>query len=267
MTALASAPLVQNDAPISIDEALSFVTDGGVALFLDVDGTLLDLAPTPDAVSVPAELVATLAAAETRLSGALALVSGRRVEDIDRLFEPLRLSASGVHGAQVRLRPDAAVETVPAAVQLPSSLETAVRRAIRHFSGLLVENKGFSLAVHYRRNPQAAEWLQETLQELVLATPAWGVELLEAHFAFELKLPSFNKGKSIAHFLQAAPFRGRPPMFIGDDTTDEAGFAEVTARGGRAYSIGGRRPGAIGYFESPRTVRAWLKAFSMDARK
>jgi trehalose 6-phosphate phosphatase len=265
MTALAIAPRLRDDAPISIDEAVSFVIGEGVALFLDVDGTLLDLAPTPDAVCVPVDLVGALARAESRLSGALALVSGRRIEDIDRLFKPLRLGASGVHGAQIRLRPDAAVEAVPAAVQLPASLELAVRRAIRRFPALLVENKGFSLAVHYRSVPLAADWLRETLQELILATPSWGLELLDAHFAFELKRPSFNKGKSIARFLQAAPFRGRPPMFVGDDATDEAGFAEVIARGGRAYSIGERRPGAIGYFESPRTVRAWLKALSMDA--
>ena len=258
VTALDPAPA---EAPIPVAEALSWVAGADVALFLDVDGTLLDLAATPDAVSVPADLVATLARAERKLAGALALVSGRTIEDMDDLFKPLRLRASGVHGAQMRLLPNGPVEAVSAAVRLPAGLETTVRRAIRHFPGLLVENKGFGLAVHYRRNPQAAQWLRETLEELILTTPSWSLELLDAHYAFELKAPSFNKGKSIALF------HGRRSVFIGDDTTDEAGFAEVVARGGRAYSIGERRPGANGFLESPRTVREWLAAFAPRERE
>ena len=267
MTALAVTARDQEHAPLAIDETLFFFAGADVALFLDVDGTLLDLAATPDAVCVPADLIATLARAERKLAGALALVSGRTIEDLDRLFDPLRLRGSGVHGAQMRLQPNRPAQAVPAAVQLPPSLETTVRCAIRHFPALLVENKGFSLAVHYRRNPQAAQWLRETLQELILATPSWGVELLDAHYAFELKRPSFNKGKSIALFLQEPPFHGRRPVFIGDDTTDEAGFAEVVARGGQAYSIGERRPGAIGFFESPQMVRQWLTAFAPRERE
>lgn len=255
------------EAPTPVAEALSWVAGADVALFLDVDGTLLDLAATPDAVSVPADLIATLARVESKLAGALALVSGRTIGDLDRLFDPLRLRASGVHGAQMRSQPDQPAQSVPDAVQLPPSLETSVRSAIRHFPGLLVENKGFSLTVHYRGNPQAAQWLRETLEELILATPSWGLELLNAHYAFELKPPSFNKGKSIALFLREAPFHGRRPMFIGDDTTDEAGFAEVAARGGCAYSIGECRPGAIGFFESPRMVREWLAAFAPRERE
>jgi trehalose 6-phosphate phosphatase len=257
----------QGEAPIAIDQTLSLLASPNVALFLDVDGTLLDLAATPDTVSVPAGLTAALARAERRLAGALALVSGRTIEDMDRLFEPLRLCASGVHGAQVRLQPDKPIEIAPAVNRLPASLETSIRRAIRHFPGLLIENKTFSLAVHYRLNPEAAPWLRETLQELIVATPSWGVELLEAHCAFELKLPSFNKGKSIAQFLSEPPFHGRRPVFIGDDTTDEAGFAEVQARGGQAYSVGEPRRGAIGFFESPQIVREWLRAFASHERE
>jgi len=260
MTALAAT--LTDEAPIGVGEALLQLDGAAIALFLDIDGTLLDLALRPDAVSVPADLAPTLARAERKLAGALALVSGRTIEETDRLFAPLRLCASGVHGAQVRLRPDGPLETVADAGATPKNLATAIRAAIRHCPRLLVEDKGQSVAVHFRLNPEAAPWVRETLRELIDASPSWGVELLDAHYALEVKPSSVDKGKSIALFMRQAPFQGRLPVFIGDDATDEAGFAEVAARGGRGFSVGRRRPGAIGVFESPQAVRAWLAAFS-----
>jgi trehalose 6-phosphate phosphatase len=262
MTPLAATPEAQRDAFLGADEALRMVDGQNAALFLDVDGTLLDLAERPDAVLVPEGLVRTLARAVRKLQGALALVSGRTIDEIDRLFAPLRLRASGVHGAQIRVEPGEPIRIAPAASELPSSFRTALSLALRRFSGILIENKGFSIAVHYRLNPKIASNLRDVLGRLIAAEPWQGLEIEEAHYAFELKRPTFDKGRAIAQFLTREPFRGRMPIFIGDDTTDESGFATVTACGGRAYSVGRPRPGAIGFFQTPQSVRDWLAALA-----
>jgi trehalose 6-phosphate phosphatase len=262
MTSLTATPEMQRDSCIGVDEALRMVDCQNAALFLDVDGTLLDLAARPDAVFVPDGLVAILARATRNLKGALALVSGRTIDDIDRLFAPLSLRASGVHGAQIRIHPDEPIRIAPAASELPVSFRTALGLALSRFQGILIENKGFSIAVHYRLNPEIAGNLLGALRDMIAAEPWRGLEIEDAHYAFELKPPSFDKGKAIAHFLACAPFRGRTPIFIGDDTTDESGFAAVAARGGQAYSVGRPRTGALGFFEAPQTVRDWLAAFA-----
>ena len=250
--------------PSAPDSGIVSRAGENVALFLDVDGTLLDIAETPNSVMVPSDLIESLRRAERKLEGALALISGRAIEDLDRLFEPLRLRASGVHGAQIRSTPDSPAEALRSAVLLPPGFAAIVKEAVRHFPGILIENKDFTLAVHYRLNPQAARWLRETLQELVSEASLREIEIQEAHYAFELKPRTFDKGKAIAAFLGQEPFRGRIPIFVGDDTTDEAGFAEVSSCGGRAYSVGTFRPGAIGVFKSPQSVREWLAAFGCE---
>src|SRR5208282_3615387 len=114
-----------------------------------------------------------------------------------------------------------------------------------------------SVAIHYRLNPEIAPILRDALRELIAAKPWQGLEIEDAHYAFEVKRVTFDKGKAVALFLKHEPFRGRMPIFVGDDTTDESGFAAVTACGGRAFSVGRPRPGAIGFFEAPQTVRDW----------
>ncbi len=262
MTSLAATPDMERDSSLGAGEALPMVDRQIAAVFLDVDGTLLDLASSPDTVFVPDGLVGVLSRATRRLSGALALVSGRTIDDMDLLFAPLRLRASGVHGAQIRIHPTQPIQIAPAASELPLSFRTALNVALSRFPGILIENKGFSVAIHYRLNPEIAANLRGALRDLIAAEPWRGLEIEDAHFAFELKPPSFDKGKAIAHFLACAPFRGRTPIFIGDDTTDESGFAAVAARGGRAYSVGRLRTGALGFFETPQTVRDWLAAFA-----
>ena len=237
-------------------------TDQPLALFLDVDGTLLDLADRPGEVVTPAGLTDTLTKVERRLDGALALISGRPVVDLDRLFEPLRLRASGVHGAEMRLDPGAPTTAVQAAAELPVSLRAAVARAVERFPGAFVEDKRFSLAVHYRLAPEAEGPLREAVSRFVGPEAEPAIEIMDAHCAIELKVPGSSKGSAIATFLATPAFRGRTPIFIGDDRTDEAGFAVVAARGGFAYSVGPRRPGAIGAFDEPRDVRAWLAEFA-----
>src|ERR1700722_8982450 len=240
--------------------ALAASGDAPLALFLDVDGTLLDLAARPDDVVTPAGLVTTLAGAERKLAGALALISGRSIDDIDHLFAPLRLRVSGVHGAEIRFDPDGS--TAPAVVNdLPQSLLVALRRAVEPFPGVFVENKRFSFTVHYRLAPSAERQVRDIVKQLVDSIPI-NVDIMDAHYAIEIKSPCFDKGGAIATFLATSTFRGRKPIFVGDDTTDESGFALVSARGGSAYSVGRRRPGAIGSFSTPQAVRAWLSEFA-----
>ena len=232
------------------------------ALFLDVDGTLLDIAEGPSEVVTPPGLVAALAQAERKLAGALALISGRPIDELDDLFEPLRLRASGVHGAQMRFDPEGATQSAPGARELPTALCSSVTEALREFPGTYVENKRFSIAVHYRRTPSVGPRLHQILKQLIAAPPQVGIELIDARRAFELKLSNCDKGKAISKFLGTAPFRGNTPVFVGDDTTDESGFAAVVAGGGLAYSVGRRRPGVHGVFNAPQDVRAWLTAFA-----
>ena len=236
--------------------------NGPFALFLDVDGTLLDLADRPSAVSTPSGLVRSLAKAERKLQGALALVSGRTIEELDSLFAPLRLPASGVHGAQLRIHPDRQPSSAPEAVALPSSLWAKLTEALREFPGTFAENKIYSFAIHYRLAPGAEAPLRQLLMRLVESERRAAIQIVSAHCALELKAPGFDKGGAIAAFLSRHPFLGRTPIFIGDDATDEAGFAVVAARGGYASSVGQSRPGALAAFDEPRAVRDWLAGFA-----
>ena len=165
---------------ISPASRFAAATDGPVALFLDVDGTLLDFAERPHEVVTPAGLVAALAKAERKLEGALALVSGRAIDDLDRLFEPLRLRASGVHGAQMRFDPSEPATASPGAVELPASLWAALARAVGEFPGAFAENKRFSFAVHYRLAPSLEKPLRETVMRLINSQPQTAIEIVNA---------------------------------------------------------------------------------------
>lgn len=225
-------------------------------LFLDVDGTLLDIAPTPDAVRVPAGLPEALLAAERALGGALALVSGRAIADLDRIFAPLRLRCSGAHGAEVRL--GGAVE--PRAEPVPPAAWAALRAALAPFPALITEDKGFSFAVHYRAAPELAAPLREALDGFAAARPELGLAVLPGHSVFELKRSGVDKGGAVAFFLRHPPFAGRRPVFVGDDVTDGPGLAAAAARGGLGYAVGRALPGAAAVFPDPEAVRRWLAA-------
>jgi len=228
------------------------------ALFLDVDGTLIDFAASPAEVIVPAGLVDDLASIERTLGGALALVSGRTIADLDHLFRPLRLRASGVHGAEMRYEPSSFTPSVEAATHLSLELWAALNEKLSAFPGTFAENKRYSFAIHYRAAPKLGARLLASLRELVSAR-ARELEIIEAHFAFEIKSATFDKGAAIDSFLERAPFAGRVPIFVGDDWTDESGFAAVVRRGGAAYSVGQARPHVSGVFSGPASVREWLK--------
>ena len=233
---------------------------GQFSLFLDVDGTLIDIAPHPNAVVVAPSLIRDLALADRQLGGGLALVSGRTIEDLDRLFHPLRLRASGVHGAEFRFDPLGAVE--PSGPVLPNEAWQDLLGLLEAFPGTLAENKAFSFAVHYRAKPEVRPFLEAALLNLLSRRQDLGLRLMPGHYVFELKSPEINKGAAIARFLHQDAFRGRRPIFLGDDVTDRAGFDKVVAHGGLAFAVGIVVPGVSGTFPNPSAVRAWLSALT-----
>lgn len=228
-----------------------------IGLFLDVDGTLLDLAPHPDAVEVPPTLVDAVAAAERRLDGALALVSGRPIAELDRLLAPLRLRASGIHGAEMRNSPEGAKKLLTTE-RLPEAVWSELNRLLGGFPGTWAENKQVSFAVHHQGADIAPAELAASLDLFRQRFNELALELKAGRDVFEIAFPGFNKGSAIRSFMAAKPFDGRRPVFIADDEMDRPGFDAATALGGLTFSIGKVLPGLSGCFSEPAAVRAWL---------
>lgn len=229
------------------------------ALFLDVDGTLLDIAPSPEAAWVPDGLREVLAAARAALGGALALVSGRAVADLDRLFAPLCLPASGQHGAELRVAQ--ATSPTSGAPPLSAAARSAIAAAAAGLGGVHVEFKTLSAAVHYRRAPEAGEPLGRSLAP---AAAAVGLDLVPGRLVWELRPPGVSKGTAVGALMAQPPFLGRRPVFVGDDIADEAGFAAARALGGVGLRVAGYlgaawpQPETLPTFADPAAVRAWL---------
>lgn len=228
------------------------------ALFLDVDGSLLDFAPHPDDVHVPDDLVDALARLRDALGGALALVSGRSLAQLDALFSPLQLPGAGLHGLQLRERPEAEVEVHEAPDALATIAARAHAIAARH-PGALVEDKGSTIAFHWRMQgaaPAAPEF--EALgQEALELLPHY--RLQPGNHVLELRPDGYDKGGAIRHLIETGAFRGRTPVFVGDDLTDEHGFEAVNALGGISVLVGTRTPTAARTrIDSPTQLREWL---------
>ena len=233
-----------------------------IALLLDFDGTLVDIAPTPDAVHVPQALCDSLARLLAATRGALALVSGRPIADLDRRFSPLKLPIVGGHGAELRVREG---NTVSAVSALPQGLRRRLAEARSLDSGILIEDKGYSLALHYRQAPQCEEALRRHIADALAAFPAESVEVLPGKALFEVKRPGVSKGESVRLLMSHAPFAGRRAVFVGDDVTDESVFAELPALGGKGYAVGRHFAGAAGVFDSPDDVREALRRLAEKA--
>jgi trehalose 6-phosphate phosphatase len=231
------------------------------ALFLDIDGTLLDIAETPDAVVVPASLLDHLQAAQRRLNGALALVSGRSIAVIDKLFAPLQLAASGQHGSEWRPVPGAATQPV-SELPLPPHLHEAAARIGQLHSGIVVERKSHALAVHYRHAPDFGAEIGGRLAEAMAGYD--GLMLIHGKSVWEIKDSTQSKGTAVDLFMRQPAFADRVAVFIGDDRTDEDGFHAVEGLGGLAVPVGPlalKRPRGPA-FATPAQVRAWLAAFA-----
>ncbi len=230
------------------------------ALFLDIDGTLLELAPTPSEVVVPPDLPGLLRALTHVLDGAVALVTGRSLADVDALFSPLALTAAGQHGAEIRL-PNGATERLGGADGVLAGLMAEIAAFAAARPGILVEDKGMTIAVHCRKVPQYQAELGQFLTDLA-AKHSDRLETIRGHRVFEIKPRSFNKRTAVEHFMRIAPFTGRLPLFIGDDRTDEDGFAAVRALGGHAIRVGPVDPGwatvATWRIADPACARAFL---------
>ncbi|MDF3932537.1 trehalose-phosphatase [Pseudomonas citronellolis] len=235
------------------------------ALFLDVDGTLLDIAETPDAVQVPEALRAALETLHRQLGGALALVSGRPLEQLDQLFAPLRLPASGGHGADWRLHADATPQHADAA-PLPASLRERLRELARRHPGVLLEDKRNSLALHYRAVPAAGPALAAELERLLASAEGAALRLLPGKRVFELLAHAGDKAQAIRRLLQQEPFAGRQPLFIGDDVTDRPALALMPELGGLGLGVGQLPPGASAAFADARAVREALIQAARRAR-
>lgn len=233
------------------------VIDESCALFLDFDGTLAELAPQPDAVTVPPELIETLSSLRLRLGGALAVISGRPIEQLDRLLAPLQLPCAGVHGVE-RRRADARLVRMELAVQasLDRLAEQADALAARH-PGLLVERKPGALALHYRLAPAFEAACINLMERAVADDPT--LALLHGKQVIEAKPQAASKGRAIEAYMHEAPFIGRKPLFVGDDVTDEAGFAAVQQLGGCGIKVGGGATQARLRVADPATLRAWLR--------
>ncbi len=221
------------------------------ALFLDLDGTLLEIAPDPDQVRVPTGLPALLVDLQGLLGGALAIVSGRSLSDIDRLLKPFVGSAGGEHGGSLRFD-DGSRQDIPAEVVIPEDWHVALRHATRPWQGVRIEPKPHGVTVHYRQAPERHDDVWRLAQALVPEDHA-KFRLLPARKAVEIALREVSKGHAVDCMMSRAPFRGRVPIFVGDDVTDEAGMSAARQFGGQGLRV------AEFFGGDPAAVRAWLK--------
>jgi trehalose 6-phosphate phosphatase len=231
----------------------------GWALFLDVDGTLLEIAETPQSVHVPETLKQLLVSLSLRLGGALGLISGRSLNDLDHLFAPLRFCAAGVHGWERRdvtgrvFRPDLD----------PCRLDAArehLWQFTKQHEGLLLEDKGHGLAVHFRRAPQL-RWEVNTAVRLACQQAGSEFAFQAGKCVFEIRPAACTKGSAIRAFMERPPFAGRLPIYIGDDITDEAGFALVNEVGGISIRVGDSQSSVAQHrLPGVRQVLRWLES-------
>jgi trehalose 6-phosphate phosphatase len=234
-----------------------------MAILLDIDGTLLDLAPTPREVWVPPELAITLNRLMERTEGALALVSGRSLNDIDLIFAPEQFPAVGGHGAEMRLSGDSkAVATH--APPMDQELKRRLAAVAKLSPGILLEDKGYSLALHYRLAPHAEKAIYEAVSLIRADLPNAPIEVLPGKCVCEIKHSGFTKASGVRELMTHAPFKGRQPLFIGDDVTDESVFAIMPDYDGFSFSVGRRAQGVAGHFDSPSDVREFLASLLDD---
>jgi trehalose 6-phosphate phosphatase len=225
------------------------------ALLFDLDGTLLDIAATPEAVIVPAPLRATLARLSALTGGALAVVTGRTVETLDDILAPLRLAAIGCHGAQFRLSPNGAV--AERAAKLPDSVRRAFADIAARVPGVLVEDKGYAIVFHYRAVPERGPDLAHLVRGRMKDLPP-DIAMLHGKGIVELKPNAVDKGRAVLTLMTQTPFLGRRPVFAGDDTTDEDVFAVLPRMNGLGISVGRKLAGADMALPGPQAMRDWL---------
>jgi trehalose 6-phosphate phosphatase len=235
-------------------------------LFLDVDGTLIELTDTPFDTQASGELKALLKEVSERLSGALALVSGRSIEYLDILFAPLRLPSAGLHGVERRK----ASGVMHGASFRDSQLDrarAALAALVEAHPGTLLEDKGRTVTVHYRMAPQFEPAVAESVLGIA-ATLGTNYHVQAGNMMLEIKPRGFTKGGAIRAFMLEPPFSGRTPVFVGDDLTDLDGFRVVETYGGISIGVGDRVQGQC-HLDDPGAVRGWLEGIAalVDSRR
>jgi len=238
-----------------IPDGFPAVDFDGDALFLDIDGTLIDIAPTPESVVVPESLKLSLTRVRNKLGGALAVISGRTLSAIDELFAPVKFAAAGAHGAEIHLRPDGEVERH--APILGSAEKAALAEIVKLDPRLRLEDKVYTMAIHYRSAPELEDAVFEAVNRDVGKLQE-NLRILRGKAVIEVKHHGFDKGTGLCELMKHAPFASRRPIFFGDDTTDEDAMAVVPQFGGLGISVGQRLAGADRQVSSPAEVRRWL---------
>ena len=234
------------------------LTPAGAALFLDVDGTLIEFGPAPDDVEVDAVTLKFLQDASDTLNGALALISGRSLAQLDALFGYARFPAAGLHGlerrdAQGRLH-------VHPTERLPQSLVDELAEIAERHPGVLLEDKGRAVALHYRQAASLHEMLERKVHALARRHGGNDLQVQPGAYVLELKPSGITKAHAIEAFMQEAPFAGRTPLFAGDDLTDLHGFDAVERRGGVSIAVGPRVT-AMMATNAPSELRGLLEEF------
>ncbi len=220
------------------------------ALFLDLDGTLLEIAPTPQSVVVPPNLPGLLASLHVLLGGAVAIVTGRSVDVVDSLLAPFSATAAGEHGVALRYQ-DGTVEEMSKRLAVPAEWREALQAAAGRWPGVLVEPKAHGVAVHYRLAPDRGNDVWRLVRALVPQDHS-RFHLIPAREAVEIGPRAASKGHAVERLMAQAPFQGRRPIFVGDDFTDEAGMEAARQFGGEGLRV------AEVFGGDPAAVRAWL---------
>jgi len=228
------------------------------AYFLDFDGTLVELAATPDGVNADESIRLLVQQLESLSGGALAIISGRTIASLDALLRSHHLSMAGQHGIERRTA-SGVVQTLLPARTLLDDARLVVERTLRRFPALTLEDKGLSLALHYRAAPQLASYAHRVMRA-ACERAGRDYSVLRGKRVVELIPANANKGFAIQAFMAEPPFRDRRPVFIGDDRTDEAGFVTVNALGGISVKVGRGRTAAHWTLPDAGAVRNWLRS-------
>jgi trehalose 6-phosphate phosphatase len=230
---------------------------GSCALLFDIDGTLLDLAPTPDAVVVPKGLRSALRRLFELTGGALAFVSGRSIADIDRVFAPMVLPAVGGHGAEMRVSPGSKARAIGAHL-MSRELRSRFAAIGELNERILIEDKGYSIAIHYRQAIEFESAIFARVTAIRSELSEAPIDVLPGKRVVEIKPSGFSKASGVRELMSHIPFHGRRPVFFGDDVTDDSVFAIMPDLDGLSFSVGRKARGVAGQFGRPRDVRRWL---------
>ncbi|MER0237161.1 trehalose-phosphatase [Fulvimarina sp. MAC8] len=240
--------MTHSDAPPPIDPATH-------AIFLDFDGTLAELVDDPDAVSLPEGTLEPLMALQRACKGALAIVSGRKVSDLDRFLDPMKFAAAGVHGLERRVQPGAETTRLMTEDEL-EPVRKALSSLVEENPRLHLEDKGLALVVHYRTAPDLEEVARSAVKHAVEDRD--DLVVMDGDNIVEVHPAGMDKGRALAAMMEEPPFKGRTPIYAGDDTTDEFALEEVKRRGGISVKVGSRNSAAEYRLADVEAVHRWI---------